>query len=455
MIVGYKSEYKTLALDEVVVSSIDSVYKKAFATWQPFDISSDALLSALKPWKKAFNLADEDTMDQSKERTMTAWEALLWHRWLPKVRSTLNNEWDAWDPSAAVHLVESWEPILPSFIRDNVIDQLILPKVMDAVQQWTGRPGPNGDAISLASIIFPWLPLLGERIDSVMDEGKRRIRSVLRKWNITDGVLKELLRWKKDVGAPLPSATDYYQIYSSSEWDKLISEHVIGKLGSTMRDDFTINPRNQDMKPLVDWVLPWHPLIRPSTYARLFELEFFPKWLNVLYLWLVHPGYSGDEVAQWFEMWKGVFPTEVLTNRSIAHGFDAGLKLMDEALALGPEAPTKLRKPNFQPLPSSSKSTNGTAKASKFAPRVAMDAHQGDITFRFLAEQAIASNDLLMLPLGKSHSVTGKPLFRVGKTIEGKGGVTVYFGDDAVFAQRDVGEFRAVTLDDLVKRASA
>jgi tuftelin-interacting protein 11 len=47
--------------------------------------------------------------------------------------------------------------------------------------------------------VFPWLPLLGERIEDVLDGAKRRIRSVLRNWVVKDGVPEELSRWRKDV----------------------------------------------------------------------------------------------------------------------------------------------------------------------------------------------------------------------------------------------------------------
>lgn len=455
LLTNYRTEYVAMSLDDIVVGSIDQVVgvgsplysnplqmSKSFASWEPFDISADSLLSTLKPWRKAFNLRSVDELSEEKEapesNSMTAWESLMWNRWLPKVRSALNNEWDASNPYPAVHLFESWETLLPAFIRDNVIDQLILPKVLDAVERWTGRPGRDGQVVSLSSIIFPWLPVLGDRVSEVLDEGKRRVKSVLRKWNVTDGVLVELVRWKTDV-------------FASSEWDKLMGEFVLPKLGSVLRDEFVINPRNQDMKPLVDWVLPWHNLIRPSSFARLFDLEFFPKWLNVLYLWLVHPGYSGDEVARWFEMWKSIFSAEVLSNPSIAHGFDSGLKVMDDALSLGSEAPTKLRKPNFQPLRKPSKSSNG---ATSKPPKPRRVEPQGDITFRSITEDYISSNDLIMVPLGKSHPTTGKPLFRVGTSIEGKGGVTIYVGEDAVFVQQEEG-FRAVTLEELVKRAKS
>ena len=79
----------------------------------------------------------------------------------------------------------------------------------------------------------------------------------------------------------------------------------------------------------------------------------------------------------------------------------------------------------------------------------------GDITFRSLAEEFAAQNDLVFLPLGRSDTKTGKPLFRVSKSVDGRRGVTVYVGESAVFVQGEDGNFRATSLDEMVKRAGA
>jgi tuftelin-interacting protein 11 len=149
--------------------------------------------------------------------------------------------------------------------------------------------------------------------------------------------------------------------------------------------------------------------------------------------------------------------------RGIAHGFNAGIELMHQATVLGSSAQTQLPKPNYQPLaPRSSKSSTSRTHQARSLPtpsagisRPSVPTDEETITFRTLAEDIATQNDLLFLPIGKSHQQTGKPLFRVSKTVDGKGGVTVYVGQDAVFAQMDDGAFRAVSLDDMVKRASS
>lgn len=473
----YKDEYATEQLDEVVVGAIAQIMRRPFAEWEPFDPSSDILLSSLKQWKKAYNLEGPESNGHGAmnggrvdvpSRQMTAWESVMWNLWLPKVRSTINNEWDALHPRAAVHLIESWESILPPFIRDNILDQLILPKVRKAVDEWDARRS----SVSLYKIVWPWFAVLGERMDEVLEGAKRRIRSMLRHWVVKDGVPPELGRWKKD-------------IYSSSEWDKLVLQYVLPKLGVCLREDFSVNPAKQNMVPFAEWVMPWHELVRGSIFTHLLDVEFFPKWLETLYIWLVHPGYKPDEVANWyvhmsafdaalplpyfllcrqltmirFLWWKEQFPPPVREMEPVQHGFNQALDLMNQAVELGSTAPQHLRKPVFQALsPKKSKPSARGSKSSRStlvpAARQAPQPETAEITFRSLAEDFAAQHDLIFLPLGRSDAKTGKPLFKVSKGVDGRKGVTVYVGESAVFVQGEEGEYRATSLDDMVKRAT-
>lgn len=69
-------------------------------------------------------------------------------------------------------------------------------------------------------------------------------------------------------------------------------------MGTTLRETFAVNPRQQDLKPLED-VMAWAPLIRSTMLSQLLESGFFPKWLNALYVWLTSEKPNFDQVAQW------------------------------------------------------------------------------------------------------------------------------------------------------------
>lgn len=111
----------------------------------------------------------------------------------------ISNEWDVTDPQPAVRLVESWGPLLPRFVLDNVVDQLILPKLHKQVREWSwnSRNAKSGHLpVSLASIVFPWLAPLKSRSDHILDEAKIRVGEVMKRWKIKDVIPDELRLWR-------------------------------------------------------------------------------------------------------------------------------------------------------------------------------------------------------------------------------------------------------------------
>lgn len=127
------------------------------------------------------------------EKPMTPYESLLWNAWLPKIRSCINNDWSALAPDPLVRLYESWASLLPPFVRDNFFDQLVLPKVLKAVADWN----PRRAHATLRAIVFPWLPHIGLRVEGVLDDARRKVKSVLRAWVVDDGMPEDLASWRE------------------------------------------------------------------------------------------------------------------------------------------------------------------------------------------------------------------------------------------------------------------
>lgn len=206
--------------------------RRLLQNWDPLGSPSFAV-AELKRWRRHF-LVDKTvvksgtdvgmygSVDQSNggssakasDRQMTAYETMMWSIWLPRVRSAIkwvlsivslkilaheylySNAWSPSDPTPAVALFTSWSPILPSFILDNVLDQLILPKLSKAIADWSPSSIRKGGA-ALHTIVFPWLEHAGDRMEGIMDEAKRKVRSWLKAWKAIDGVPKGIDAWKE------------------------------------------------------------------------------------------------------------------------------------------------------------------------------------------------------------------------------------------------------------------
>jgi len=65
-----------------------------------------------------------------------------------------------------------------------------------------------------------------------------------------------------------------------------------------------------------NWVMDWQDLLPVHSLASLLERYFFPKWLQILTLWLNHtPNY--DEITNWYMGWKGMVSESLLAQPAI------------------------------------------------------------------------------------------------------------------------------------------
>ncbi|KAJ4473582.1 GC-rich sequence DNA-binding factor-like protein-domain-containing protein [Lentinula aciculospora] len=460
----FEPELNRYRLDEVAVGAITPLVRRMVASWQPMEHPRE-FVSTFRNWRPALRINVEDetppetqvdiygsktvsSLPVQIQKPMTPFESLLWNVWLPRVRTAINNEWSAYTPQPALRLYEAWSTFLPPFIRDNMLDQLILPKVHKAIADWNPKQlnGKENKRASLQSIVFPWLPHVGLRLEDFVGDARRKVKSLLRHWVVEDDLPEGLEAWK--------------DVFDASEWDSMLLKFIVPKLGATLRSDLRINPRNQSMEPILH-VLQWAGILRPSILSQLFEKEFFPKWIEVLHLWLIQPKVSFEEVAQWYSFWKASFPENLQSVAGISGGFTRGLQLMNQAIELGPEAPSKLFKPDYRAEQaqralsrSPSRNENGVAKNVSSRP----SARTQEITFRSIVEEFTASHDLLLMPTGRAHEKSRMPLFRISPSMDGKGGLLVYILDDAVWAAPQgaggpAEEYRAISLDDVVSRA--
>lgn len=180
------------------------------------------------------------------------------------------------------------------------MDQLVLPKVQKAIADWS----PKRSEGTLHSLVFPWLPHVGLRLEVLVGDARRKVKNLFRSWSSDQGVPEHLMIWQKvgrmtiNVGLDGTNGVQRIQVFEKREWEDVLLKYVVPKLGATMRDDFKIDPRSQVMEPLL-WVLAWVPHLRTSIFAQILETEFFPKWLAILHRWLATPNAKLDEVEEW------------------------------------------------------------------------------------------------------------------------------------------------------------
>ncbi|KAK0514126.1 hypothetical protein JMJ35_003848 [Cladonia borealis] len=421
-----------LGLQEVAVAAIHPLFKSAMQDWKPFEAPTSVVshlqrlrsMLGIVPQSTSTELALQNGVSYTKppSKSTTHYETMIYTLWLPPIRSAITNDWDVYDSRPLTNLIDIWKPVLPPFILANVIDQLIVRRLSDAVAAWRPKRSRHGQPHEW---IFPWLPYLDEQhtdprnSTGLLSDVKRKLKSVLSTWDIHAGVLPGLSNWRSIFHSDLSS---------------LLVRYLLPRLASHLAENFEINPPDQDLTPLED-ILKWSPHIPLPTLAQLFVAEFFPKWHHTLYLWLTSEAPNYGEVNQWYQWWKQELEDRLppgfndlpIINTEWQKGV-ATLNIALDALEEGLDVSSALEPPSAAPaLPTSAPPP---LPASSTPTTL-----ETPTTFKDVVEDWCASNSLFMLPLREADLQTGLPLFRITASASGKGGVVVYLKGDVVWVR--------------------
>lgn len=453
--VQYQDELETYALSDVAVASIYPLFKQEMLDWEPLQ-RPNHLIQFLKRLRAILGISHSNSVqiagsysngDVSRTKA-SSFDAVLHGLWLPKVRTALTNEWDPFDPNTAMALIDAWSTFLPRFIYESVVDNLIVQKLSSALSAWNPRTALKRHQVQpLPHIwIFPWLQYLSEEntdpnsTTGLLADVKRKFKLALDTWDLSKGVLPGLEAWREVL---------------RSKFDEALIRHLLPRLATHLSSNFEIDPADQDLQALVQ-VLAWETFFEPRVFGQLLIMEFFPKWKNILHLWLTSdPDYN--EVGEWFSWWKKQFSDSINSISAVAEEWEQGLSLMDQAVDLGSDAKSSLPLPAAGPQRPIVVKKGTVHEKTSPASSSARKATTSEVTtFKDVVEAWCAEEDLLMIPLREAHEITGLPLFRITASADGKGGAVVYLKGDVVWARKkgDATVYEPVGLGDgLVGRA--
>ena len=97
---------------------------------------------------------------------MDPYDKLVWDVWMPKLREVLTG-WSPRDCTSLVDLLEGWRELLPPWVLQNILDQLVLPRIQAEQENWD----PTTDVVPIHKWIHPWLPLMGKSGVSIVGKG--------------------------------------------------------------------------------------------------------------------------------------------------------------------------------------------------------------------------------------------------------------------------------------------
>ncbi|MCL7049438.1 hypothetical protein MKW94_027557 [Papaver nudicaule] len=407
----YKDEYKLCNLSWIACSYALPLLIRVFQGWNPLQNAVHGL-QLMASWKNL--LQGDDPFDYSDD--VSPYTQLVMEVVFPAVNT---NTWNPRDPEPMLQFLELWESLLPSSVLRRILDNVIVPKLSYAVEEtWD----PQRETVPIHVWVHPWIPLLGQKLESLYDTIRFKLGEGLRVWHPSDASAYAILSpWKT--------------VFDPDSWERLIVQFIVPRLVEALQS-CQVNPADQKLDEF-RWVMSWATAI-PSRYmVTMLEVEFFSKWQQVLYHWLRSiPDF--EEVTQWYLGWKGIFAAELLANDRIRYQFDIGLNMMNQAVE-GVEVAQPGERENIRVT---EQSRQFEAQQKSAAAR--MGSGVAEMSLKEIIEVYAQQHELLFQPMpGRSHN---------GLQIYGFGNVSMYVDslNQRVFAKTEAG-WSLVSLDQLLE----
>ncbi|XP_047075825.1 septin and tuftelin-interacting protein 1 homolog 1-like isoform X1 [Lolium rigidum] len=234
---------------------------------------------------------------------------------LPVVRASGANSWDARDPEPMLRFLESWEELLPPVVLESTLEDVIMPKLSAAIDSW------DRENVPIHAWVHPWLPILGQSRTETLCHSVR--------YKLSTGVL---CSWQSHDASAYAALSPWKGVFDPASWEAMITRYIVPKLKLALQE-LQISPavNSQELDQFNDRVMIWSSAIPAYCMVHLLEVEFFSKWLLVLYHWLRSTDPDFDEVVYWYKSWRGILPPELIAHRRVRMLLAAGLVMMDNA----------------------------------------------------------------------------------------------------------------------------
>lgn len=380
--VNYPTEYQEFQLQDLVPGIIAPLVNASLRQWDPFENPTEPV-ALIKKWMNLLETKPSNSKDM-----FDPYSVLIWSGIIPKIRAAATN-WNPRSPHIMASLLDTWAPLLPEWILDNILEQMVLAKITLCVNDWN----PLTDHVPIHTWIHPWVQLLGPKMQTT-------VYPVIR-----DKLSKALKAWSPEDRSARLMIVPWKGVFAPEDMEVFLAKNIVPKLELRLQE-LVINPLQQDLEIFCQ-VWEWNEILSLHVMVHLLDRNFFPNWMQILVVWLnQNPNY--DQVSRWYQGWKNQFNETVLQHPQVKDHFRRALELMSRACGVTTQmevgdAPT--------PPPAPIISESQSKLPSLMDIRVAVPPQ---LEFKEIVSQRCAERGIIFAPM-PGRRENGKQVYRVGK----------------------------------------
>lgn len=370
---NHPNEYKEFNIGDLVPGIIAPIIVERLIDWDALKEPSK-YVSLIKRWA---DILDYTKSSAAATTVFDPYPALVWSTIVPCFRRSAS-EWNPRNHAPMATLLDTWSALLPDWMLDNVLEQIILHRLTQSVNDWD----PLTDIYPIHSWILPWSTILGSKLETnVYKTICEKLSKALRAWNPEDRSARAMIQpWKN--------------VFREEDLQMFLHKNIVPKLEHRMTE-IIFNPIQQDLE-IFNQVWEWHELLSPLVMANVLDKYFFPKWMQTLVLWL-NQSPNFNEVSRWYTGWKGMLTEPVLKQTNVSEHFRRALELMQRATGIvipkQASEPVEVKPPSLMDL--------------NIVP-------PPNLEFKEMVSQKCAEREIIFAPM-PGRREKGKQVYRVGK----------------------------------------
>ena len=77
--------------------------------------------------------------------SLNAYDRIVWETWMPTFRKLMSNQSIKKCSHKCTDLLHKWQNLLPNWVLKNILDQIILPKIIRETEEWN----PTQDTVAI------------------------------------------------------------------------------------------------------------------------------------------------------------------------------------------------------------------------------------------------------------------------------------------------------------------
>jgi len=399
---------KLLRFDDLLMISLKGRLQKELRFWKPF-MKDDRVFNIFQRLQKI--VTSDKTFD-----------LLLWNCWNTSVFRALQGWHSMKNFHEPIVFFEQWQPIIPSWLFNYQIKEVVIPKLLRELEGWN----PLQDPIPVIAWIFPWNSVilendletdLGELFEPVYSIVRSKLGEALFYWQpaIEDrSVFSMIHPWKGK--------------FADRKMQSFLGEKIAPKLEIT----FSAIPANESIEEddndnglkAWKWAIEWRYLFDTKSLINLLERSFFPNWLGEIHKSLSEGEISYSSLEQHYRMWKKrLVNVRLVDEKNIQKYLFLALQMMHHRVD------DKIGLKAYQFYLNTLQTDKSSRDKSSVKNTVKMS-HLDAINFKQMVEQQANDNGILFMPIN-GRLQEGRQVYQFGDSL-------VYIDNQVIFRQETV-----------------